>query len=74
MKAIGLDQAIVVPVLGMWETFWLMSQCYGGICANSTFSSTAAWALKGPVYMPRQWKTGAAAAVPMQLPDWAVVI
>jgi predicted small lipoprotein YifL len=70
VKGLGLDGATIVPLLGMWQTFWLMSQCYGGICANSTFSTCASWALKGPVYMPRLWKTCVAGAV-VSLPEWA---
>jgi len=69
-KSVGLteDQYTTVPDgLGMWETFWLMSRCYGAICANSTFSTCAAWAVPGPVYMPRTWKVG---YVEPLLPAW----
>jgi hypothetical protein len=53
----GMERAIVAPFnIGIWETLWQMGRCHGGICANSSFSWTAAWAVKGPVYMPRVWK------------------
>lgn len=74
VKGVGLaeGQYTIVPAgVGMWETFWLMSRCFGGICANSTFSTCAAWAVPGPVYMPRVWKVGYAEPL---LPAWVNAI
>jgi hypothetical protein len=74
VKGVGLSEGqytIVLAGVGMWETFWLMSRCFGGICANSTFSTCAAWAVPGPVYMPRMWKAGFPEA---PLPTWVHAI
>jgi len=50
----------IVGNIGVWETLYLMSQCAGAICANSTFSWFGAYAQAGlgPVFMPSIWKKG----------------
>jgi len=62
----------VVPGnVGVWETLYLMSLCKGAICANSTFSWFGAYALQGPVFMPKQWKKG---FIGHPVPDWATAV
>jgi hypothetical protein len=58
--------------IGIWETLWQMSRCWGGICANSSFSWSAAFTIKGPVYMPRIWKT--TKGFQKELPSWVRLI
>ena len=59
------------------ETFFWMTACRGGICANSTFSWWAAWYIRrctgaGMVVMPKEWMRGKDARG--IYPSWAIVI
>jgi hypothetical protein len=50
------DCTIVSKDINVWESLYLMSQCSGGICANSTFSWFGAFYCKGvKIYMPDTW-------------------
>lgn len=52
-----LEECQIVPKeVSVWESLYLMSQCKGGICANSTFSWFGGFYCKGgPIYMPSSW-------------------
>jgi hypothetical protein len=68
----AMEKTVIAPLIGTWETLWQMSRFNGGICANSSFSWTAAWALRGPVYMPQKWKK--IEGFVKALPSWALII
>jgi hypothetical protein len=42
----------------MMEDFWIMKNCEGGICANSSFSWWAGYLCGGKVVLPSAWFTG----------------
>jgi hypothetical protein len=68
------DSFTIIPSsVNVWESLYLMSQCAGAICANSTFSWFGAYAQQrdGPVFMPSIWKKG---FVKNPVPEWAIQI
>ena len=63
----------MMPVVDIGETLWLMSQCNGGICANSTFSYIGGFGSKGtgPFFRPDVWRHDGSAR---GLASWAITI
>lgn len=64
----GEKMSVVPYNIGIWESLWQMSRCWGGVTANSSFSWSAAFAVKGSVYMPTVWKT--TMGFHKDLPSW----